>query len=236
MTQLADGLYLTVTPAGALHAVATRADGPEERLLRRLLAAGGPVRTDDLDLQGWTGCGDVVVALDVVRRAEATGWLEGHTRAPLRAEGPLGAALPDLLAPLSSIGRAVLVDDQGFALATAGFSPEAEQSLAALAAEIARMAARRHVDTFSAEPLGWGLVDATGEARVGFYPVVVGDLAFVLVVGGTPCLDHPALVALVAALSARYAPTPVGAVPDPQPQPLDDRVPVAASAGGTDHA
>jgi len=55
------------------------------------------------------------------------------------------------------------------------------------------------------ETSAWALVDAAGNSRVGFWPLYVGKQRFVLVLGGVPRLNQPALTELIWALSKRYA-------------------------------
>ena len=217
---LAPGLHVVPTPLGALRAATARADGPAERMLRHLLRQTKPVTTDDLDLAAITGVDDLPTALTVVALAQDAGWVEGSTEAPPTVEGPLALELPALVAPLSDQGRAALIDDQGFSLTSVGFDPEAEEELTVLAAEVARLQQRRDTDASAAtSATGWGLIDRHGSTTVAFVPLAIGPQSFVLILGGHPRLDHPALVLLAGALAQRY---------DPAPQPT--------TTGGPNHA
>lgn len=208
---LAPDLYVTPTPLGALHVVTTDADGPAERLVRHLLRTPKPCTTATLDLAAATGVDDETTAITVVALAQDAGWIEGRTDAPEVADGPLGHELPELLTPLSDIGRAALIDDQGFSLSAVGFSPEAEEEVTVLAAEVSRLQQRREmVAAANTAATGWGLVDRHGATTVAFFPLAIGRQQFVLILGGLPRLNHAALVLLTAALSRRYDPSPDG--------------------------
>lgn len=206
--ELAPGLYLAPTSLGALHAVTSTQVGPAEHLIRSLLQAPKPLLTDDVDLCALAGVGDADTALTVLALAQDAGWIEGTTDEPQIPPGPLGMELPGLLVPLSDVGQAALVDDQGFSLSSVGFTPDAEAELAVLAAEVVSLQRRR--TTFAASPTaatGWGLVDRHGATTVAIFPLSIGIQPFVLILGGLPRLNHPSFVQLVTALSRRYAPT-----------------------------
>ena len=226
---LAPALYIAPTAAGALHVVTDDANGPPEHLVRALLREPKHVRTDDADLAALTGVADPERALAVVAAAQDAGWIEGRTEPPELPEGPLGRLLPKLLAPLSDIGQAALVDDQGFSLSSVGFSADADMELSVLAAEVQRLLQRRTTVAASTTAVtGWGLVDHHGAPTVAIFPLSIGTQQFVLIVGGLPRLNHPAFVLLTTALSRRYDPT--------AGQEADDPSAATTSTGGPIHA
>ncbi len=221
---LAPGLYLAPTSLGALHAVTSTLVGPAEHLIRSLLQAPKALLTDEADLCELADVGDLGTALTVVALAQDAGWIEGRTEEPEIPPGPLGRELPALLSPLSDVGQAALVDDQGFSLSSVGFTPETEAELAVLAAEVVSLQRRR--TTFAASPTaatGWGLVDRHGATTVAIFPLAIGVQPFVLILGGLPRLNHPSFVQLVTALSRRYAPTADHQTDEPSaPQPAGE--------------
>ena len=229
---LAPSLFVWPTPGGVLHAVTHgHDDDAATRLVRAVLRTAEPVCTDHLDLLPLTGEADPQAALAVVAAAQDAGWIEGRTEPPTPVDGPLGRALPELLAPLSDVGQAALVDDQGFALSSVGFTSEAEAELSILAAEVVRLQQRR--TTLAAAPAtpvtGWALVDHHGTASVTIFPLAIGPQPFVLIVGGLPRLGHDPFTWLVAALSRRYDADPADPPPDPASAP-------PTTPGGTQHA
>lgn len=218
---LAPALFLSPTPAGVLHVVTQTDDGAAARLVRAALRAPEPLNTDHVDLCHLTGQADPQAALAVVATAQDAGWIEGRTEAPATVDGPLGLALPELLTPLSDVGQAALVDDQGFSLSSVGFTPEAEAELSILAAEVVRLQQRRTtLAAASATPVtGWALVDHHGTASVTIFPLTIGPQPFVLIVGGLPRLGHDPLTRLVGALSRRYDTAPAERPPDAESEP-----------------
>lgn len=213
---LAPELFVSPTPAGVLHVVTQVDDRPAAEVVRATLRSPEPLTTDHLDLEELTGEADPQAALAVVAAAQDAGWIEGRTDPPTSLDGPLGLILPELLAPLSDVGQAALVDDQGFALSSVGFTPEAEAELSILAAEVVRLQQRRTtLAAASATPVtGWALVDHHGTASVTIFPLVIGPQPFVLIVGGLPRLGHDPFTWLVGALSRRYDATPADPPPD----------------------
>jgi hypothetical protein len=202
---LASGPFITPTPAGALHVVTTEADGPIEHLIRAVLRSDSPVQLTDDDVTAWTGVRSRAEAIQVVADAQTTGWIEGRAEPPQIPDAPLGEVLPVLLAPLSEVGHAALVDDQGFGLASVGFSSDDETALSAMSAEIARFQQRRGTAGLLGHAAeGWAVVDRHGAGAINFYPLAAGTQHFVLIVGGMPRLNQPSFVTLIWALSMRY--------------------------------
>lgn len=199
------GLYLVPTPAGAFHVVTDPSAGPAEHLIRSVLRSPKPVQVTDEDVAGWTGVRVAGDAIEVVARAQEAGWIEGWAEPPAVPDTPLGDVLPGLLAPLSETGHAALVDDQGFGLASVGFSSEDETALSAVSAEIARFQKRRGAtEVLGGSAEGWAVVDRHGAGAISFYPLATGTQQFVLIVGGMPRLNQPSFVTLVWALFMRY--------------------------------
>lgn len=202
---LAPATFVTPTPAGAYHVVTSALDGPAEHLIRAVLRSGVPVQIQDQDAASWTGAATTAAAIDAIAAAQDAGWIEGRSEPPAIPDAPLGEVLPTLLAPLSDIGHAALVDDQGFGLASVGFDPDEETELSAMSAEIARLRQRRSTTGLFAEAAqGWAVVDRHGAGVINFYPLAAGTQHFVLIVGGLPHLNHPSFVTLVWALCMRY--------------------------------
>jgi hypothetical protein len=205
--ELIDKLYVTVSPAGAYYAVCEAGDDPSRRLLRNLLQQPtSPFLTLE-GLQAWSALLDEQRTLELLYHAQNLGWVQGH-ETPLHAPvGALEDIVPDLLPALSGSGKALLADGQGFYVATQGFTHEAAEELSALSADIASLHERH--DGLLKNNLGlgtgaWALIDAAGNGQLGFWPLFVGDQRFVLVMGGTPHLNQPALTQLIWALSIRY--------------------------------
>ena len=52
----------------------------------------------------------------------------------------------------------------------------------------------------------WAVVDASGSSKLGFWPIYIGKLRFVLVIQGMPRLNQPDFVKLIWILNLRYSP------------------------------
>lgn len=205
--QLADNLYIAVTPAGAYYAVSESAEDPSRHLLRTLLRHE---KSPPLSLEGlteWIRSKDANESLELLYHAQNLGWVEGVDVQRSAPAGALEDIIPDLLPILSGSGKALLADSEGFYVSSQGFAHEAAEELSALSADIASLHDRHHRLLRNNLTLGsgaWALIDASGNSQVGFWPLFVGDQRFVLVLGGLPHFNQPALTTLIWALSTRY--------------------------------
>ena len=208
--ELAAGLYAQPTPVGAFHA----AEAPEAdivtHLLRILLLHPTTPALDADTLATWFRC-TPDDALRIVQHAQEEGLVEGHPSPRTISGGSLEQVLPHLLPALSSDGRALLVDAQGFVAGSAGFGAESAEALAALSADLGVLHERhrRHFDTSVGLPTSaWALVDGAGNSQVGFWPLHIGDERFVLTIVGIPRLHQQAFTDLIWVLMLRYGTAP----------------------------
>jgi len=120
---------------------------------------------------------------------------------------PLEDALPDLLLTLGSQNKVLLADAQGFYLAAHGFPHEVAEELSALSASLADMHERRSgllLNNMGLNSSAWSLADSNGNSLLGFWPIYIGKLRFVLAISGMPRLNQPNFVQLVWMLNRRY--------------------------------
>ena len=204
---LADNLYLAVTPAGAYYAVSESSVDPSRQLLRSLLSlqASPPLSLEGL--REWFGSENDETSLELLHHAQNLGWVEGMETPVSAPAGALENIIPDLLPALSGSHKALLADSQGFYVSSQGFAHEAAEELSALSADIASLHERHHrllKNNLGLASNAWALIDAAGNSQVGFWPLFVGDQRFVLVIGGLPQFNQPALTTLIWALSTRY--------------------------------
>ena len=205
--QISDELYIYPTPAGAYYAVSSPHLDPARKLLRSLFQFRSSPRFNIDSLCDWTDIKDKQEIGDLLNRMQDLGWLQGCDTLQYVPNGALEDILPNLLAPLSSQGHALLADNLGFHIANKGFNYETAEQLSALSADITTLH-ERHMGLLS-HNLGlnssaWALVDVAGNSQVGFWPIYIGSQRFVLVVGGVPHLNQPVLITLIWALSIRY--------------------------------
>jgi hypothetical protein len=198
--------YALPTPAGAYQAVSTPTADPAKRLLLGLLAEERSVRIDGPRLAQMTGL-DEQDALQLLFQLQKLALIEGYRTAPPSPSGPLELVLPKLLGQLSGDGKALLADAQGFYLACEGFPHEAAEELSALSAELSALYVRRQgllQNNLGHTSGHWGLIDAAGNAEIGFWYLFIGNHRFTLVLSGLPQLNQSAFTQLVWCLVRRY--------------------------------
>lgn len=204
--RLTEGLHVLPTPAGAYYSVSGPEQEPSRLLLQTLIRGEHSPRLTLANLKTWTGMeGDE--ALELLYHVQTLGWVEGYeTEKSLPAE-KLEEILPKLLPTLSGSGKALLADSHGFYVSSRGFPHETAEELSAASADLASLHGRHHHllrNNLGLWTSAWALVDAAGNSQVGFWPLYIGEQRFVLVVGGLPRLNQPALTELIWALSRRY--------------------------------
>lgn len=204
---LVDNLYIHPTPGGCYHAFSNPSDSPVKHLLRSLLKYD---KSPALTLEGlkeWSRIDDDEQALSMLERLQKIGWVQGfHT--PIKCiDKPLEDALPDLLLSLGSQNKVLLADSQGFYLASHGFPHEVAEELSALSASLADMHERRSgllLNNMGLNSSAWSLADSNGNSLLGFWPIYIGKMRFVLAISGMPKLNQPNFVQLVWMLNLRY--------------------------------
>ena len=202
-----EDLYLSVTPGGSFYSIQDDSDGFGREFIKRLLAADEtPAFSLDVAKE-LSGISDETETLEFVHLLQDAGFIAGQKNAEIAPSGSLESMLPDLLQSLSSDGRAVLAEGQGLYLGSSGFPHEAAEELAALSASLTAIY-KRHKDVLKGN-LGysqraWGLIDASGNSEIGFWPLYIGSDRFTLIIGGMPQLNQPAFTQLIWALELRY--------------------------------
>ncbi len=205
--QLIAEQYVIPTPAGAYYAVSSDSKDLARQVLFGLMSGTtSQIVTIDL-VQELTGLQSEQEMLELIYRMQKLGWIQSEEQ---EREGPVGMLediLPELLSVLSGSGKALLADQQGFYLATHGFSHEAAEELSALSADIASLHQRHSGllrNNLGIESSAWSVVDASGDSHLGCWPVFIGDQRFSLVLGGVPQMNQMALTDLVWTLTKRY--------------------------------
>jgi hypothetical protein len=206
---LAGEFYLHPTPAGAYFAASRPTRDPARAFLLRLLQeATTPQLTPEL-VQGWTGSSPEA-ALEFVYRLQSAGLIQGLPVPVSVPPDSVEALLPPLLAQLAEDGRALLADQRGLYLGTAGFAHETAEELAALGADLGRVHERHSQMLHGNLRLrgdGWGLVSANGASELGFWPLFVGSEYFMLILTGAPRFNQEAFTTLMWTLGVRYGAT-----------------------------
>lgn len=202
-----DTLFLAPTPAGAYFSVSGTEVSPARTFLQRVLAQRESFELNAENLMAQMTVGNEDDALSMLTHLQKLGWVQAFKQ-PLEApSGQLEKILPELLAPLSVAGKALLADEQGFYISSSGFPHETAEELSGLSASLATLHERYQgvlKNNLGEGSSAWGLVDAAGNSQVGFWPMFVGEYRFALVIGGQPQLNQPTLIRLIWALMMRY--------------------------------
>ncbi|WP_457668523.1 hypothetical protein [Thiolapillus sp.] len=203
---LHEGTFIAPTPAGAYYASASPTSDPARHVLQQLLQLKKTPSLTMVKLQGWTGL-DSEEAQRLLYHLQSQALVQGFDQPRVCPDGPLEEILPQILPAFSSEGKALLADDQGFYVASAGFPHEAAEELAALSASLGTLH-KRHKRLLS-NNLGyhtsaWTLSDAAGNSQIGFWPLFIGAQRFSLVIGGVPRLNQNTFTQLVWILGIRY--------------------------------
>lgn len=203
---LNDNLYIGATPGGVYYAVQDNTPDIGRTFLHNLLQEEQtPLFTVDV------ACSLSHLkkkrALEFVHWLQEAGLIVGMNEPESAPHETLERLLPRLLRTLSDEGKAVLAESRGLYLGSSGFPHEAAEELAALSANLTAVYAR-HKELLQGN-LGyrqkaWGLIDASGNSEIGFWPVYIGQDRFTLIIGGIPQLNQPAFKQLVWALERRY--------------------------------
>ncbi len=205
--QLIAERYVIPTPAGAYYAVSSDSKDLARQVLFGLMSgASSQVITIEL-IAELTGLQSEQEMLELIYRMQKLGWIQTEDQGRDGPSGMLEDILPEFLSVLSGSGKALLADQQGFYLATHGFSHEAAEELSALSADVASLHQRHSGllrNNLGIDSSAWSVVDASGDSHLGCWPVFIGDQRFSLVLGGVPQMNQMALTDLVWTLTKRY--------------------------------
>lgn len=204
--ELLQDVYLTVTPGGAYYAASQAEPDAVARLLFALLSEAATPLLGSIDLAQVCG-GDAEGAASLLDSAQRLGLITGASTARHVPGGALAGVLPGMVERLSHDHKALIADAQGFCIANAGFTHEAAEEVSVLSADLASLSSRRSgviQGNLRIESRNWALVDASGNSKLGFWPLRIGANTFVLVVQGVPAFNQWAYCDVVWALCKRY--------------------------------
>jgi len=205
--RLVEDLYLYPTPAGVFHAVSSAEKEPIRNLLHRLLSVSSCPKAEVQLLCEWLAIEDESQALALLHQAQSMSWIHGIKEPKAINEEGIGQEVASLIPMLSSVGKGLLVDDNGFSLARSGIEDNTADALAALSADLLAVQdrhAKRMEQSLGVTTQAWGAVDAYGSSRIGVWPLYIGRYRFSLVLLGVPQLNRQEFVALVWSLMKRY--------------------------------
>lgn len=206
--KLEEGLFLYPTPAGTYYAISSGDTDKSRLFLRALLQKQKTPALNIENLMQLMQMENEERCLDLLYHCQRLGWVQGVQEALHFPQGALEQILPGLLDKVSQSGKALLADNQGFYLACNGFPHEVAEELSGLSAEIATVHQRRFgllIENLGLASNAWAVVDAAGNSKVGFWPLLIGQQRFYLVISGMPNFNQPEFVSLVWVLSVRYS-------------------------------
>jgi len=198
--------YILPSPAGAYYCVSSNETEPAKLFLQQLMTVNETLHfNSDTFSQLFSDMSDIQD--DVLYHVQKLKFLQGFEQSQQIPKGTIEESLPDILKMLSSDGKALLADDQGFYLSSAGFTHEAAEELSAMSGDVASLYSRHQgiiKDNLNINSSAFALVDAGGYSQLGFWPLYIGDLLFMLVLSGVPRFDQDAFVKLIWILHKRY--------------------------------
>lgn len=208
---LSSGKFIAPTPAGAYAATQTPDDSVARRILRALLNEKTTPLLSPSALRTWSELKDDDEAANVLYHLQSLAMVQSLTNPREVPSASLEEVLPELIAPLTQSGKALLANSQGFYMASIGFPRETAEELSALSADLASLQQRhQHLlrNNLGVTNSNWALVDGAGNSELGCWPLFIGAHRFVLVIAGTPHFNQPRFVDLVWALTCRYSALP----------------------------
>lgn len=198
--------YILPSPAGAYYCISSKETEPVKQFLQKLFIEKQTIQFDSkvLDNLFTDKTNDQQTLL---RHIQDLKWLQVFDQEKQAPNGTIEQILPNILQQLSSEGKSLLADDQGFYLASTGFTHEAAEELSALSGDLSSLYVRHQgiiKGNLNIKSSAFSLVDAAGYSQLGFWPIYIGQLMFVLVISGAPRFDQTAFVDLVWSLHKRY--------------------------------
>ncbi len=200
-------LFIQPTPGGVFFMSCDPSPEPARQVLEKLLRLdeSPSASADGLSVlaNGTSSDED----MELVYRMQQSGWLSG-VETPVKApDYNIEEDFPDLLGKLSSKGKAILADDQGFYLAKQGIPHESAEEISALCGDLMSVLGRHQgllKNNLRIKTDALSIVDAAGFSQLGFWPLFIGEHRFSLIIMGQPNFTSSQFVDLVWSLCRRY--------------------------------
>ena len=202
--QLTQDVHIIPTPLGAYSAASNPQPDAARSLILGIMANETSQKVSIEKLRQYVGNTD---PLQLLYWMEKSKWIAGRAESETLAAQHIETDVPFLLRQLSSDGKAMLADHQGFHLVNAGFTQELAEELAILAAEISTIQSK-HSDLIKNKlrlgTMAMAVIDSSGNSELGCWPLYIGKHHFMLIISGIPRLDQQAYLHLIWALCRRY--------------------------------
>ena len=160
------------------------------------------------NLLSWAETNDADSALNLLYRLQRLEFLYGDEQPVYQESAMTDDQLPELLAQLSSNGKALLADANGLYFANAGFHHETAEEVGLMSSEVSALGEKHQLlvkNNLNIHHNAWGICDPSGQTELTFFPLYAGKVKLVLVVAGMPDLNKEAFVSLIKVLCNRYA-------------------------------
>ncbi len=206
--KLAEDLYIYLTPAGCYYAVSSADKDPARQFLLALLGKDKTPKLNIETLQDLMASDNPDKCIALLQKCQQLGWVQGMKEERKAPAGSMEDLLPKLLSKVSAEGKILIADDQGFYLACIGFPHEVAEEISALTAELAVIHERRAgvlIKNLGLHSHAWAIVNASGNSRLGFWPIFIGNTQFVIALSGIPHFKQSEFVSLIWLLNVRYA-------------------------------
>jgi len=203
------GLYINITPRGAYYAVQDDTKDVTRNVLIRLLNSDETPPLNSETIAELCNMNEEDGS-NLIHRMQTLGLISGQQETERAPDENFEDILTSLLSSLSDSKKVLLAEHSGLYLGASGFPHEAAEELAAISANLSEVY-QRHKGLLHGNlrfnQQAWGLIDAAGNAEVGFWPLYVGYNQFALIIHGMPQLNRPAFKKLVWSLMRRYGGT-----------------------------
>lgn len=206
MLETYENKYLQITSAGAYYATIGSEPDDARALLLQLLSTEMAFPYSEELIQELTDL-DFDAAQELFGKLVDKGFICLSEKPPSISDDVVEKLLPRVLPVLSTNGKTVLADDQGFCLGQSGYDPVHAEALAALAADLASLHDRHRPllnRELSISGESWGMLDPIGQSQVGFWVLHMGTLKFMLIVDDMPRFNREEFVELLSLLARRY--------------------------------
>ena len=206
MNQSTNNRYILPTAAGAYFCASSSDREPARDFLQQLMSRSETLCYDTQTLTELFST-QPDIQDEVLYHLQKLKFLQTFKEPQQVPPGTIEASLPDILQSLSSDAKVLLADSQGFYLSSAGFTHEAAEELSALSGDLASLYSRHQgiiKGNLNINSSAFALVDASGYSQLGFWPVYIGELLFMLVVSGVPRFDQANYVNLIWTLHKHY--------------------------------
>lgn len=199
--------FLLPTPGGIYYLVQDQTSSWQKTVLKNLLSHKKSPALNTKNLLKLFETDDETQLKEKIDECEKLKLIQIIDTETIAPHDSLEKDLYNILHVFSNKQKVLLSDSQGFCISNHGFPSEISDELSVLSADIAIMHKRRAIGInkkigFNSQ--AWSIVDASGNSKLGFWPLNIEDEVFVLAIEGVPFFNRPEFITLVWMLYLRY--------------------------------